>query len=281
MDFDLAISILNQLKAAGVESVTWTGGGEPTLHPRFDDIVTYAHAIGLQQGIYTHGGHITEHRANILKHVMTWVYISLDECTAEDYKATKGVSFFNKILDGIGYLMTARGTATIGVGFLLHRHNWQKMNDMVTLGERLEVDYIQFRPTVLYSQERPNMPNEDTGWLTAVIDALQAYEDLPHILADVERFKMYRDWQAHPYAVCHWAGVQTVITPNGKLWTCVNLREHSGDELGDLSMESFSTIWARRQTKCVDGQCRVMCRGHIGNLTLDTVFTEPHHSAFI
>jgi len=281
MDFTLAISIINQLKTAGVESITWTGGGEPTLHPRFDDIISYAHAIGMKQGLYTHGGHIDENRANLLKHVMTWVYISLDECTPEDYKQTKGVNFFDKIMTGIGYLLDARGMATIGLGFLLHRDNWQKMNDMVTLGERLGVDYIQFRPTILYHQDNPDVPAEYTNWLSEVIDCLQAYDGLDHILADVERFKMYRDWNGRSYTTCHWAGVQTVITPNGKMWTCVNLREHAEDEIGDLSVEPFADIWQRRKTKCVNGQCRILCRGHVANLTLDSVFTEPLHSSFV
>jgi len=281
MDFDLAISIVNQLKAAGVQSITWTGGGEPTLHPRFNDIVQYAHNTGLQQGLYTHGGHINEHRAGILRHVMSWVYISLDECTAADYRRVKGVDYFKRAKAGINHLLSAQGTAVIGVGFLLHCDNWQKMNDMVMLGEKLGVDYVQFRPTVLYAQDNPDTPAEYTNWLDEVISGLQAYEGAPHILADTERFQMYRDWNGRTYDICHWSAVQTVITPNGKMWTCVNLREHTGDELGDLSQEPFADIWQRRQRKCVDSQCRVMCRGHIGNLTLDTVMTRPAHHAFI
>lgn len=31
----------------------------------------------------------------------------------------------------------------------------------------------------------------------------------------------------------------------------------------------------------VDAQCRVMCRGHIANQTINAVMSEPAHSAFI
>ena len=62
MDRKLALAIVKQLAAGGVRSVTWTGGGEPTLHPEFDEVVVVAHAHGLDQGVYTHGGHIDADR---------------------------------------------------------------------------------------------------------------------------------------------------------------------------------------------------------------------------
>jgi hypothetical protein len=75
--------------------------------------------------------------------------------------------------------------------------------------------------------------------------------------------------------------MQTVITPNGKAWMCVNKREHSAAEIGDLSRETFRDIWARRQIAAVDADCRVMCRGHVPNLVLSEVMTFRAHSNFI
>ena len=46
-----------------VRSVTWTGGGEPTLHPDFDQIIGHTAWLDLPQAIYTHGGHIDSRRA--------------------------------------------------------------------------------------------------------------------------------------------------------------------------------------------------------------------------
>src|SRR5512139_761362 len=46
MDDGLAFALIDQLKAAGVRSITWTGGGEPSLHPHFDAIVKYTSVRG-------------------------------------------------------------------------------------------------------------------------------------------------------------------------------------------------------------------------------------------
>jgi MoaA/NifB/PqqE/SkfB family radical SAM enzyme len=104
---------LEQLKMYGVKSVTWSGGGEPTLHPDFDEIIR---SCRLDQGIYTHGGHIDKSRAALLKNKMTWVYVSLDAANRENYKEQKGVDYFDRAIVGIKRLVESEGKATIGVG---------------------------------------------------------------------------------------------------------------------------------------------------------------------
>jgi len=281
MDKVLAIQMLDQFAAAGVQSVTWTGGGEPTLHPHFDEIVCST-PYGLEQGLYTHGGHIGNERAALLKRKMTWVFVSLDECTHEMYKKSKDVDRLDRAIQGIQLLVEAEGNATIGVGFLLHRGNWESISRMVELGKEMGVDYVQFRPTIHFKQDAPNRLGENTEYLPPLIRLLRQHVHDPFVIADLRRFQMYHVWGKHKYKTCHWSAMQTVITPNGKVWTCANKREHASAELGDLTQESFAEIWARAGKPCaVDSQCRVMCRGHLPNLTLDALMEEPAHAAFI
>ena len=47
---------LQQMAKAGVQGIVWTGGGEPTTHTHWLEIVEYAATLGLQQGMYTLGG---------------------------------------------------------------------------------------------------------------------------------------------------------------------------------------------------------------------------------
>jgi len=282
MDTDLALSIIDQLQAAGVQSVTWTGGGEPTLHPDFDAIVEYAHRQGMAQGLYTHGGHISQKRAALLKQAMAWVYVSLDECTPEDYQKSKGVDGFFAVAEGIVNLRSTEGAAVVGVGFLLHKDNYRKSREMVELARGLGADYVQFRPTIHHDPQEPGLRTEDTSWLKQAIDWLQPHSADPFVVMDLARFDDYQHWNGHGYQTCHWSGLQTVITPNGMVWRCVNKREQPGALLGDLSTETFADIWKRAGGSCaVDSQCRVMCRGHIPNQTTNAILSQPAHSQFI
>lgn len=283
MDENLAYAIVEGLKTAGVKSITWTGGGEPTLHPKFDHIACHAYVNGLDQGMYTHGGHIDQQRAATIKQRFTWVFVSLDECTPDSYKASKGVNRFQAACDGIRNLVEAKGDATIGVGFLIHAGNWQDIHAMVRLGHELGVNYVQFRPTVHFEQDEPGKSVEtDTAWIRHAMGRLNAYKHDSFVIADRERFAMYADWQGHGYKTCNWSALQTVITPNGKVWRCTNKREHPSALLGDLSVESFETMWARSGGPCqVDSECRILCRGHIANLTLDGIMQPQVHANFI
>lgn len=281
MDYDLAKRILKELWAAGVKSVTWTGGGEPTLHPHFDDIITYAAGLGLEQGIYTHGGHIDDAKAHLIKRRLTFAYVSLDECTRSSFRASKGVDRFEQVCDGIRRLALSPGPATVGVGFLLHAGNIHQVDQMASLGHNLGASYVQFRPLIAYGDE-PRQLAEDAGWVENALYALAAYHGDPFVIADRERFRMYRDWAGHAYSVCNWSAMQTAITPNGKMWRCTDKREHADALLGDLTQESFAGIWQRAGGPCaVNDQCRLMCRGNLSNLTLDAIMTEPAHANFI
>lgn len=283
MEWILAKRILKELAQAGVLSVTFSGGGEPTLHRQFDEIAEYAYSVGLELGLYSHGGHIDDERAETIKQLFKWAFVSLDECTAEAFKASKGVNRYDAVIAGIKRLVAAKGKADIGVGFLIHQDNWRDIHDCVRLGKELGVDYVQFRPTILYDQAQPDKLIEtDTAWIHHAIGRLNAYKGNAFVEADTERFERYANWQGHGYDTCYWSALQTAISPNGCMWRCTNKTEHPDALLGDLSTESFGAIWARSGGACqVDGTCRVMCIGHQKNLTLTPLMQEMPHANFI
>ncbi len=283
MTTSLARQIIKQLDDAGVRSVTWTGGGEPTLHPDFDHLIEYTASRSLEQGIYTHGGHVNEDRAAIMKQGMAWVYVSLDAADAADYSRDKGVPEmrFQHACDGIRNLTEASGSATIGVGFLLTEKNWSKHLKMVGLAKSLGADYCQFRPTILYDEQHPGVKAEDGSWMAEALPYLEPLRGMPGVEIDLDRFANYQSWTGHGYKTCYWSALQSVITPNGKMWTCVNKREYANEEVGDLSEEDFESVWARIQPCQVNAACRLMCRGHIANQALNEIYAPRPHEAFV
>jgi len=271
----LALKIVQELKEFGVRSVTWAGGGEPTLHPHIIDIIE---ATALPQGMYTNGVSMPTTLANVIKRHCTWVYVSLDCISGKEFATVKRVKpeIFDWVLDGIERLKAAEGGATIGVGMLVtpdNAHNIQRMYDFVNI--EINPDYVQFRPAI---DAYDNM-----DWIETAIDGLLLLErGETKVFADARRFAMYLNWDGHGYINCRWSKAQSVITPNGKVWTCLNRRGFDGDCLGDINKETFASIWQRVPMAKVDGRCRVMCRGHIPNKAVENVFSEPEgHEDFI
>lgn len=274
---DLAIWLVEDLERVGVRSITWTGGGEPTLHPEFNKIIR---ATRLDQGIYTNGGHINDRRAALLKQNCRWVYVSLDYADEYSYAAGKGVGVrvFGESCAGVRRLVAAEGEATVGLGFLIGKDNHHQLWQMMELGWGLGVDYVQFRPIIYYDE----VAAEDRGWLDDFLYRLKRVTRRSDVIVDESRFHMYHAWKGHGYEVCWWSGLQAVITPDGQVWACSNKRGFRGASLGDLNRESFAEVWDRAPIQKVDGQCRVMCRGHMPNLILGPMMQEAgRHGNFI
>lgn len=47
--------LIEEFAGFGVKSISWTGGGEPTLHPSFSKFVEWVNWVGLKQGLFTDG----------------------------------------------------------------------------------------------------------------------------------------------------------------------------------------------------------------------------------
>lgn len=273
---------LHQAKEAGVLSVTWTGGGEPTLHPDFDEMVEYADFLGLRQGLYTNACHIDYVRGERLAKLLDWAVVSVDCYNSADYSAYKGVSpkFFEQMKSGATNLLG--GQCVVGASFLLGAENWTTAWKMLAFAREIGFDYTTFRPLVQYDLARPSQLVGDVSWVTAALPLLNDLSQETDVECLPQRFMEYRDWAARDYPVCYGVRFNTVVTPNGKVWVCVNRREFEGSELGDLSTESFADIWARHPGEWKDfEQCRVLCRLHLINRTVWNVYRPRPHAEFI
>lgn len=273
---------LPQAKQAGVQALVWTGGGEPTLHPQWEPIVAHAHQLGFSQGMYTLGGHLDAGAARFLAERLTWVVVSLDCADAETYAAEKGVppARFEAACAGIRHLVGHR--AVVGVSFLLHAGNCGRVWDMLRLARSLGATYTTFRPTIEVSQDAPGVPVGERLWAIAHADTLKMLAEEPDVECDPARFAEWATWTGHGYTTCHGIKLNATVTPDGRMWVCVNRRGLPDSCLGDLSRESFGAVWARHPGHwTVDSQCRAFCRLHPQNVTLSHVFAERQHREFI
>lgn len=268
---------------AGVRSIVWSGGGEPTTHPKWREIVQWAADLGYEQGMYTMAGLLSESDARHLTKCLTWVVVSLDAADAETYGREKGVPAqrFDAAVRGARWL-AEQADAVVGISFLLHAGNWTRAAEMLQLGTNIGADYVTFRPTIQTSPDVPGECGEDRAWITDAEELLEALADEENVEIDPDRFYAYRDWRGHGYGECLGIRLATTVTPDGRVWICPNRRGFAGSCLGDLKTESFQSIWSRHPGKfMVDGRCRVMCRMHAVNETLAAVEQPRAHEAFI
>lgn len=278
---------LGEAARAGVQAVVWTGGGEPTLHPDWAALMVEAHALGLQQGIYTVGTHLTAETADVVARCAAWAVVSLDAANADTYVAEKGVAplAWTRALEGIRHIRNASdagGGCVVGVSFLLHARNWHRLDGMIAVGLAAGGHYVTLRPTVETDPAAPGVVTGDRAWIAGALPALAAVSARPDVEVDATRFAVYQQWTHHPYATCHGVTLNATVTPDARLWLCPNRRGDAGALLGDLRTEAFGEIWARHPGAVpVEPACRAMCRLHPINATLADVYAPRPHEAFL
>ncbi len=278
----LVCRALGEVASAGVRGIVWSGGGEPTLHPDWRVIMHEAEVFGLQQGMYTLGGHLGIFEARELSHVAAWVVVSLDAVDAETYAREKGVAppRFQAVCDGIVHL--TGGEAVIGVSFLLHAGNWPRALEMLAFARQLGAHYATFRPVIDVQQDAPGQPSVSRAWVANALPTLRALAAERDVEIDVDRFQQYADWSGHGYSSCLGVRLNATVTPDGRVWLCPQRRGVAGSCLGDLRAESFGALWARHPgAYTVDAGCRVMCRLHPVNQTLAALEHPRAHEAFV
>lgn len=283
-DTDMVFRVLGQAAGAGVQGIVWTGGGEPTTHPDWLDIAAQAHAWGLKQGMYSLGGLIDEGEAMHVKQWFSWIVISLDAHTSEQYRAEKRcpANGFARACQGIQWL--SGGACVVGVSFLLHERNYGQAAAMVEFARSLGASYTTLRPTIRTHPDNPGQPVGNRAWVAEVLPLLEQMAKEPDVEVDPARFLQWAAWRRHSFTQCHGIKLNATITPDGRMWVCPNRREFADGAslLGDLRQESFQSIWARHPGHLtVDANCRAMCRLGPLSETLDQVLAPRLHAEFL
>lgn len=75
MSYEMAVELISILKRSGTKAVTITGGGEPLLHPQFEEIICEFFQAGIKIGLVTNGTMLGRVNPGVLN-LITWIRIS-------------------------------------------------------------------------------------------------------------------------------------------------------------------------------------------------------------
>lgn len=143
-DTEGAKRVLSTLAEAGVFHVA-LGGGEATLREDLFDLAAHARSLGMVPNLTTNGVLVTEANAAGFR-VFGQVNVSVDGVGAE-FDRTRDGGMFEASLRGLR-LLRAAGVAA-GINCVLHRHNFPRMEEVVSLAAELgltEVEFLRYKP---------------------------------------------------------------------------------------------------------------------------------------
>lgn len=119
---------LHFLKSVGCKGVEITGGGEPTLHKYFSEVVFEANRLGFDLGLVTNGTRLTQLANKRVLPLFDWVRVSLNS-SGPFYKDKHGADFFDRVIDGLKIL--DREAKFYGISYIRSSKGLQDLEELL------------------------------------------------------------------------------------------------------------------------------------------------------
>lgn len=250
-------SIVDQVKTFA-RSIVFTGGGEPLCNKQTANAIEYASKKGLDVGLITNGSLIAKSDYKTLIRCCKWIRASIDADSNADYQKIHGTdkTSLGTVWKNIALLAKAKkesgSSCTIGVSYLVNRHNEKGILPFTKKARRTGLDYAQFKP-FHYSKFFPKASLEKAKKLET-----KNFK----VLASMHRFVK----EEGPFGRCFKDEFVAAITAEGKMYPCCFTKGIDEFCFGDLNKESFAKIWNSNKRKEVSERklksknCPVMCK---------------------
>jgi MoaA/NifB/PqqE/SkfB family radical SAM enzyme len=263
--------VIREMKNAGVVALNLCGGGEPLLHPQFEEILAEALGLGLQVGVTTNGANLTFPLAKMIAEGCLWTRVSLDAGTPEQYAKTHGPDAdFDKTIASLTMLASwPDRKAVVGASYLTGDTSYIDKAKAVKIAEATGADYILFKPY-----------DGDAHDNSAMVDFLRAEVNGSSfsVIGYYERMQKL----GRSYTRCHGMGFVTEITADGNLYPCCHWKERKQRAYGNVLNEPLAEIMARVPYSMTLEGCLSACKNHILNETVEQYFMQPVvHEAFL
>lgn len=206
--------------------------GEPYLHPRFLELVSYAVAKKIYTATSTNAHYLTdEHARQTVASGLDRLIISIDGTTQETYQAYRIGGNLNKVLEGTRNIVKWKRrlkskTPFVVFQFLVVRPNEHQLDEVKQLAAEIGVDAVWFKTAQIYdyTQGSPLIPT---------IDYYSRYKNNVNGTYSIKNKLLNHCWRMWHSCVITWDGL---VVP-----CCFD--KDAEYRMGDIKTDSFRSLW--------------------------------------
>jgi hypothetical protein len=236
--------VIDDCAEMGVRAIQVTGGGEPTLHPNFNELAQKVIEKKMDLAVVTNGLLLNQKRANILANAC-WTRISVDAGKSETYAKTrrvpeqefaivrKNIQYFTSIPDRKVY---------IGIGFVVTKENHLEILEACQQFKEWGVENVRLSAV---------FQNDDHLFYNGIYDSILEQIEKTKYLND-DKFQIFNNFgsryedlkQGVPdYEFCGYMNFCTYIGGDQNVYTCcVNSYNNLG-KIGSIKEKGFKHLW--------------------------------------
>jgi len=230
MNTEILKECLNDLKELDVKAITWTGGGEPTIHPNFSELIELASQLEFKQGLFTNA--LAKPIYNPL--LFEWIRVSNTdrEWPIENIKLLR------------------KNTKSLGMAYN-YAGDDDAVKESLKIGKEIKVDYVQIRQALnlrgLITDRHP--------------------PDIKDPILFITKYKFDDSNNPHGYSKCYGYHFVPFIWYNGNIDVCGYMNKCGVPyTIGNLHVKRIKQILddVPRSVPVV-GNCQVCCKNHLIN----------------
>ena len=233
LETNKVLELINELKECDIKGVLLSGGGEPLLHPNIKKIVKHILLSGIDLGIITNGSPLNN-MSNQLRELIvascSWIRFSIDAATNTTYKRVHwcGNNDYNNVISNIKELIRIKQLADyqcrIGYAFLTTDVNYHEIITAVETAILLGVDYISFRPAIMFGKVTNEIVEEHYHRNKVILEdihaAIESHGKDVEIIYAKTKYEQAAGLKPWSWKECEAHNFQTVINAKGDVMLC-------------------------------------------------------------
>jgi radical SAM protein with 4Fe4S-binding SPASM domain len=229
--------ILDTFKNLDGEAIGLSGGGEPLMLSTIEKLLEYTNKLDLKVGLVTNGLNIDkQNRRELyeLLHNCSYVRISFEAGSEQEFNRIKGKSYFNHILRNVSEFINDKPDKlqvsykyTIPISY-----SYNDIEHAIKLADFLGFYSIQFKGV---SNSTLELDIESKILLKEFINSIKTYN--VKVICD---FDIY----AKINKECRISTIQTLIDNYGDIYICCYYRHRPEEmKIGNIFEKKFTDIW--------------------------------------
>lgn len=251
------LTLLDELAECGVQSITFTGGGEPLVHRDAEAVFQKASQL-FEWGLVTNGRRLEGNLAALVAAHATFVRVSLDAGTTQTHQMLHATALpeYTRILKNMECVVALASDRTkpltVGASFCVFDVNLHEIGRAAERVKATGANYLEVRPVFPTEWRGGGFGNPLTADHVDVARAnLEAAKDQYdgqgfRVIGMIRRFEQVAD-KGKPYSACHIGPLTTVINADGSIYHCCIQRGMPAFKAGSVLEQPFKEVWLNAQ----------------------------------
>lgn len=285
---EMADTLPIQMVEAGIKAIEITGGGEPTMWPRFDDLISNLAKWDREIGLVTNGSLLNDKRIDLITKNCLWVRISMDSATPAVHKKvhrTPNYAFETRLNNIRKIAKYKDDSLTLGISFIINPDNLEDIKAASELYSSIKgINHLRYS-WMFDMQGSAGLKPEQIDEIKSLLDKLIIHYSRPDFRIFYEKNRIDHYTAPNEFDTCYMQKFVWAIGADCNVYPCCIMKYHPDYANGNIKNNTLKQIIENAATKAkqdslVPAKC-FPCWLRNRNASIETAVIKPTHYNFI